>query len=311
MIITTLGSLAPVFGIILLGYLCGKTKALGEGAFEVLNRFVITITLPVLTFLSIARMPPESLLVPAMLIAVVGGALIAYAVGFLVENRLGQDMSESNIAALCACFSNTGFIGLPIAVLTFGNAAIAPVTVTMLLYSAVVFTLSVVVSEVAAHRDRGVLHGLQVAARAVLRNPLILLSSLGMVWSLLRLPLGGPVETLLSTLAQATAACALTAIGMFISLPRRTASPGPIARAVVLKLVIHPLVTAGLVFTVAPMPPLWAAIAVLMAAMPSGATSFVLAGKAGPWAQELSAWAITLTTVVAAFTLLPILWLLT
>ena len=311
MIMTTIGALAPVFGIILLGYLCGKANVLGEGAFEVLNRFVITITLPVLTFLSIARMPPQSLLVPAMPIAVVGGALIAYAIGFLVESRLGRKMAEANIAALCACFSNTGFIGLPIAVLTFGKAAIAPVAVTMLLYSAVIFTLSVVVSEVAAHRERGALHGLRVAGRAVMRNPLILLSSLGMAWSLLRLPLGGPMDTLLSTLAQATAACALTAIGMFISLPRRTARPGPIARAVVLKLAIHPLITAGLVFTVAPLPPLWAAVAVLMAAMPCGATSFVLAGKAGAWAQELSAWTVTLTTVLAAITLLPILWLLT
>jgi predicted permease len=311
MIMTTFGALAPVFGIILLGYLSGRTKVLGDGAFEVLNRFVITITLPVLTFLSIARMPPESLLVPAMLIAVVGGALIAFGVGFLIESGLGRKMSEANIAGLCACFSNTGFIGLPIATLTFGNAAIAPVTVTMLLYSAVIFTLSVVLSEVAAHRDRGVMHGLRTAGRAVVHNPLIFMSSLGMAWSLLRLPLGGPVQTLLSTLAQATAACALTAIGLFISRPRRTASPGPIARAVFLKLVIHPLVTAGLVFTIAPMSPLWTATAVLMAAMPCGATSFVLAGKAGAWAQELSAWAVTLTTVLAAVTLLPTLWLVT
>lgn len=47
-----------------------------------------------------------------------------------------------------------------------------------------------------------------------------------------------------------------------------------------------------------------------MAAMPSGATSFVLAGGAGRWAMELSAWVVTLTTALAAISLFAILWLL-
>jgi predicted permease len=115
---------------------------------------------------------------------------------------------------------------------------------------------------------------------------------------------------LLSTLAGATAPCALVAIGLFIALPRDSAAPGPIARVVVLKLLFHPLATAALLLLLPPLPPMWGKMAVLMAAMPSGATSFVLAGGAGRWAMELSAWTVMLTTCLAAATLLPILWLL-
>lgn len=308
MAMTILGALVPVFGLILLGYGCGRTNLLGDRAFEVLNRFVIGVTLPVLTFRSIAKMDARDLAVPSMLIAVIGGALTTYAIGFAVEKWLGRTSSEANIAGLCGCFSNTGFVGLPVALLTFGQAAVAPVAVTMLLYSAVIFTVGMVVSEMAANHGHGTMKGIKLAARAVSRNSLILLALMGVAWSILRLPLQGPLDVLLETLAQATAPCALTAIGIFIALPRESAAPAPISRTVAMKLGVHPLITAGFVMLLPPMQPLWAKMAILMAAMPCGASSFVLAGKAGRWAMELSAWAVTLTTTMASLSLIAVLW---
>lgn len=308
MAITILGALVPVFGLIMLGYGCGRTNLLGDRAFEVLNRFVIGITLPVLTFRSIAQMDPGDLAMPSMFIAVTGGALVTYAIGFGIEKWLGRTSSDANIAGLCSCFSNTGFIGLPVALLTFGEGSVAPVAVAMLIYSAVIFTVSMVVSEIAANHGHGTMKGIRLAARAVSRNALILMAVMGVLWSILRLPLGGPLDVLLETLAQATAPCALTAIGIFIALPRQNAAPAPIGRSLVLKLGVHPLITAGFVMMLPPMPTLWAKTAILMAAMPCGASSFVLAGKAGRWAMELSAWAVTLTTTLASGSLIAVLW---
>lgn len=308
MAITILGALVPVFGLILLGYGCGRTNLLGDRAFEVLNRFVIGITLPVLTFRSIAQMDPDDLAAPSMFVAVTGGALATYAIGFAIEKWLGRTSSEANIAGLCSCFSNTGFVGLPIALLTFGKEAVAPVAVAMLIYSAVIFTVGMVVSEMASNHGHGTMKGVRLAALAVSRNALILMAVMGMLWSMLRLPLSGPMDVLLATLAQATAPCALTAIGIFIALPRQSAAPAPIGRSLVLKLGVHPLITAGFVMMLPPMQPLWAKTAVLMAAMPCGASSFVLAGKAGRWAMELSAWAVTLTTSLASLSLIAVLW---
>ncbi len=305
-----LGALAPVFGLILLGYFCGRYNVLGDRAFEVLNRFVIAITLPVLTFRSIATMDLSDPAVPVMLVAVIGGALATYAIGFAIERWLGRSGGEANIAALCACYSNTGFVGLPIALLAFGQGVIAPVAVAMLTYAAVVFTVGLIVSEFSANHGQGTIASLRQVGRSILRSPLIVLSVLGVAWSLLGLPLTGPTDVLLSTLAQATAPCALTAIGIFIALPRRDAEAGPIGRVMLLKLAVHPLLTALLLLALPPLPPLWASTAVLMAAMPCGASSFVLAGKAGRWSMELSAWGVTLTTTFAALSLLPVLMFL-
>lgn len=303
-----LNALLPVFGLILVGHACGRYHILGDRAFEVLNRFVIAITLPILTFRSIAHMDPRDLAVPGMFAAVTLGALTTYAIGFTVERRFGRSAGEANIAALCACFSNTGFIGLPIAVLALGRESIAPVAVTMLIYSSIVFTVGMIMSEVTATHGHGMKAGLKLAARSVLRNPLILLSLAGVAWSKFHLPLAGPADQLLETLAQATAPCALTAIGIFTALPRENASPGPIGRVVALKLLGQPLITAAILWLLPPIPPLSAKVAILMAAMPSGASSFVLAGKAGRWAMELSAWAVTLTSTLASLSLIAVLW---
>lgn len=302
------GALAPVFGLILLGYGCGRYQVLGDRGFEVLNRFVITVTLPVLTFRTIARMDAGDLAVPSMIIAVLGGAFATYALGFAIERWQGRSAAEANIAGLSACFSNTGFVGLPVALLAFGQTALAPVAVAMVLYAAVVFTVAVLLSELTGNHTAGIAGGLKLATRAVARSPLITLSALGVIWAMLRLPLSGPLDVLLQTLASATAPCALTAIGLFMALPRESAAPGPISRITLMKLVVHPLITAGILMLLPPLPPMWAAMAILMAAMPCGATSFVLAGKAGRWAMELSAWTVTLTTTLAALSLIPIIW---
>jgi malonate transporter and related proteins len=305
-----LGALTPVFGLIVVGYFLGRYHVLGDRAFEVLNRFVIAVALPLLTFRSIAQMEPENLAVPGMFLAVIGGAFATYAIGFAIERHFGRTSGEANIAALCGCFSNTGFVGLPIALLALGSASLAPVAVTMVIYSAIVFTLGLIVSQMTSRTDAGVLAGMKLAGLAMVRSPLIVLAVAGVAWSLLRLPLSGPADSLVATLAQATAPCALTAIGIFIALPRSAAAPGPIGRVVTLKLVVHPLATAAILWLLPPIPLLWAKVAILMAAMPGGASSFTLAGKAGRWAMELSAWSITLTTVLASVSLAGLLWLI-
>jgi malonate transporter len=72
--LSVLTVLSPVYGLIALGLILGRLKSLHECAFDVLNRFVISVTLPVLTFRRLAKTAAHDLMRPVMLIAVVGGA---------------------------------------------------------------------------------------------------------------------------------------------------------------------------------------------------------------------------------------------
>ena len=172
--------------------------------------------------------------------------------------------------------------------------------------AAVIFGFAVLVAEVAGNSGRG-LAGAGRAALAVVRNPLILSGALGVLWASLGLVLSGPLDVLLATLASATAPCALVAIGLFIARPRQSAEPAVMGRILILKLIGQPLATYILIAMLPPMPPLWAKTAILIAAMPSATSSFLIAGGAGRWAMETSARAIVLTTVASAVTLAALL----
>jgi hypothetical protein len=220
---------------------------------------------------------------------------------------LGFTRSEANIAGLCSCFSNTGFIGLPVALLTFGQGVIGPVAVTMALYSTVIFTLGVIMNELFNNEQKSLTDAVKKAFSSVVRNPLIILASLGVVFCITGLRIPGPVDQLLATIAQATAPCALTAVGIFIALPRPKTEFKPVARTVAMKLAVHPLITAAILLLLPATPSLPAKMAILMAAMPCGASSFILAGKAGDRAMSLSAWAVVLTSSLAAISLIFVL----
>lgn len=310
MIWPILSSLIPVFGLILLGFVCGKRDVLGERGFEVLNRFVITLALPVLTFRTIAKMEAGGSAVSTMIVAVLGGALGIYALAFWIARLLRRTAVDANVAALATSYSNTAFVGLPIVYILYGPESLAPTAVAAALNAAVIFSIAVLIADLVAPQAAGGWAGAKAAASAVSRNPLILSAVLGAVWAGLQLPLEGPADVLLETLGAATAPCALTAIGLFMAKPSAPAEPPVIARIVGFKLIAQPLLTLGVVLLLPPMPPLWAKIAVVMAGMPTGTSSFILAGRAGKWAMETSARAIVVSTLGSAVTLGPLLWLI-
>jgi predicted permease len=78
-------------------------------------------------------------------------------------------------------------------------------------------------------------------------------------------------------LGAAASPCALVTIGLFLAQGEPAEHHGAVWRIVALKLVLHPLITFVLVRWVFDMPPLWAATAVLLAALPVGTGPFMLA----------------------------------
>jgi malonate transporter len=64
----------------------------------------------------------------------------------------------------------------------------------------------------------------------------------------------------------------------------------------------QPLITWGLAATIFPMDPFWTASAVILAALPTGALTFVVAQRYGVYVERTSA-VILVSTVVSVLTL--------
>ncbi|MBU6392959.1 MAG: AEC family transporter [Sphingomonadales bacterium] len=306
--LTIIGALFPVFGLIVLGFACGWSGYLLADADEVLSQFVARITLPVLAFRVIATSNPADLFRPAMLAAAVGAPAIVWSALFLFERWRGADAASAHTAAFGSCFGNHGFVGLPVCLALIGPASMAPTAVIIALTSSFLFGWGVFMQVLTA-QGRHVLAGgqalaaLRIVARQIATNPLVLLSIAGAGWASLHIPLPGAIETLLVTLGDATGPCALVAIGLFLARPLQDVASGAALRGVLSKLVLLPAVTFGVLSLLQPLPPVWLATTLLMAAMPTGSGAFVIASQAGPRQMQLSASLVVFSVAGAAVTL--------
>jgi len=295
----------PVFAIILSGYLAGRARLLGESSSEALNRFVYWMALPALLFAGTARKPLAELFNGPFIGAFLGAMLLVYALGAVLGRVLHRERSQIQcMQGLTACFSNTGYMGIPLFLAAFGADRLAPAIIATVIMSAVMVGIAVIWLELVQSHGQGWGRAVRDVGRAVSRNPLIVSSVAGSAWALL-LPgvdLPQPVVTFCDLVGSAAGPCALVAIGLFLSTRRVSADPKEIAWIVGLKLLVQPVLTWVLIRTVFPLDPYWADAAILLAALPTGALTFVVAQQYRIYVDRTST-AILVSTVVSVVTL--------
>jgi len=293
----------PVFGIMLAGTLAGRFRLLGDNSSEALNSFVYYVALPALFFVSLARVPVGEVFNGPFLAAFGGGLLGTFAIALLV----GVFVFPTRLAALglhglCAVFSNTGYLGIPLLLIIFGEFGSLPGIISTVIMGTVVMGLGIILIEIDLSQGHGPLKILANVARGVGKSPLILSAGVGLLFSALGVPMPVPLATFGDILGAAASPAALFAIGLFLAGQSMTSKLGEIGWLIILKLIVQPAITWWLAFGVMSMDPTWAAAAVIQAALPTGALVFVLAQQYGIFVQQATA-TIMASTVVSVITL--------
>lgn len=293
----------PVFGIILAGFIIGRSGVLGAQSSGGLNAYVYYIALPAMLFLVMARVDPVELLdlrflgaffVPATLVAV-AGALVC-------RISSGRTSAALPLAGLAAGFANTGYMGIPLFVAAFGSAGASPAAIITMMYGLIGVTIAVIVIEADVKREVPLGARLGVVAKAVAVNPMIAAPVLGLFYAMTGLDIPRPAERFLDLLGQSAGPCALFALGMFLVGTRLYGSLREVAGLSALKLLVQPLLTWAMAVAVFDLPQDQTAYAVLLAAMPTAANVFVLAERYGTYGAESSG-TIIVTTPISVLTM--------
>lgn len=269
----------PVFLIVLAGYCSGKAGLLGAAASRELNRFVVWLALPCLMFDVVATTDWHAIWHPGFVIASLGGSLAVFICGLIVGKARGLNLADMSVDGLNACYSNSAYIGLPLMFLLFGAQSRPFVIIAATLTLITLFALSVILIELAQHSGH---KGHVVAgkvAKSVLRNPIVMSPLAGLGWWLTGIALPQPVDSFVSLLGGAASPAALVAIGLFLAAsPLREAATNPfVLTLTAIKLVVHPALTALLVFHVLDLPHDMAVMAIVIAALPTGTGPFMVA----------------------------------
>jgi malonate transporter len=267
----------PLFALILLGYVSARNRLLGPGAVETLNKFVVWMALPALLFQAMAKISWEQINQPGYVAATALAIAIVFAVSYLLDGKRRGRLADASIESLAASYSNAGFMGIPLCLMIFGEASLPAVIIATLLTACALFAFAIVLIEIDLQGSPHLLHTMAKVSRSLSRNPLVVSPLLGLIVAALGWPLPYGVEQFTTLLGAAASPCALITIGLFLAQHQPRSHHGVVWRIVVLKLVLHPLVTFILVYWVFSMPPLWASTAVLLSALPVGTGPFMLA----------------------------------
>lgn len=271
-----LSVILPVFALILLGFICRRLELLGPTAASEINRLVVWLCLPAMLFNATASASWAHFWKPDFIITYSVGTLGVFAITVIWRWRTLKSMADASIQGLSASYANTGYMGIPLCVLVFGDAGLQPALISSLVVICVLFALAVVCIEVALQGEANLFKAIGKVSLALAKNPLVVSPLLGGVWAACDLTVALPAQRVLDMLAAATAPCALISLGFFLAHKQSGRSDGTLP-LVALKLVVHPFLVWLLAYQVFDLPPLWAQSALILSALPTGTGPFMLA----------------------------------
>lgn len=306
-----LSIVAPVFGLIGIGFLAGKFDVISEQGRTGLTEFAFTLAIPALLFHRMATADFPAVAPVGLWISFFGAAIATGLLGLVLSTKLlGRRAPEGVSIAMSAMYANAVMLGIPIAVSRYGDDALVPLALIILLQSPLMWLVALMAMGIADNAARkSPLIILQDLAVTLGRNPIVIATLVGAVWGWVGLGLLGPVDKLLALLSQAGIPAALVALGLSLTQFQVKGQAPTLGLICILKLAAMPAIAWVLASQVFALPPVATGVVVLVAAMPSGANSFLFASKFG-YAVNSASGAVALGTALSALTLTVLLLVL-
>ncbi|MGD9511830.1 MAG: AEC family transporter [Geminicoccaceae bacterium] len=302
--------IAPIFGIVLAGWLAARLRAFDEAATRGLSLFAFNFAIPVFLLRTVAQteLPPQ----PEwdFVLAYFTGAFTVFALGALVARLLfARGGAMPAIFGITACFSNTTILGIPIVLRAFGEAAAVPLALILAFHSALLFTLTTVVAEIGAGIGVPLRHLLRNVGRGLVTNPILWGIAGGLLLNFLDLALPAMLDQLAAMLGSAALPTALFALGSNLARFHLARTIREALVLIALKNLIQPTIIYALGAWVFGLAPVSLAVATTMAALPTGINAYLFGARYNAATAEASS-TILISTLVSAVSigLLLALW---
>jgi predicted permease len=299
----------PFFGLIFIGFACGKLKQIPDTALAWMNFFILYVALPALFYRILAQTPLEKLAQVDFIFATTLATLWAFSFSFAIGMAIRRgNIAEAAIAGLAGGYGNIGFMGPGLALATLGPAAAVPVALIFCFDNIILFTMVPFLMALAKPQPVSLAHtALEVVKRIVL-HPLIIASALGVASAALHFQPPVALERLMQFLQNAAAPCALFTLGVTVALRPLKKMPWEVPFLTVVKLAVHPILIFLLLSLFGPFDRTWVYTAVLMAALPPALNVFVFARQYDVWVEQASS-AVLIGTLVSVVTLTSVMWM--
>jgi malonate transporter and related proteins len=306
-----LNTVLPVFGMIMLGLAFVKARIIDESMGRGIGAFVFNVAVPALLFKTVSTMGGAEAAPWGLWIAFYASLAITWIVTAIVARQF-NDLSASGGAAasMAASFGNLALLGTPLALAHFGEQVAIPLGLILSVHAPILWTAATLHRELARHS--GTFSYTKLAKDLfwnLATNAIVLALLAGTLWRFTGIGLHPIAAKMLDMLADASVPTALFALGVSLAAYSLKGRLGSMSVLIVLKMVLTPLLVFLLIRYVVNLPREWMQVAILFAAMPSGANAFLFAQRHDEAVPAVTG-AITAGTGLAAVSASVLLYLM-
>jgi malonate transporter and related proteins len=308
---TILNTVLPVFGMIMLGYGFSKAKIIDEAAGRGISLFVFNVAIPALLFKTTATLSSQAAAPWSLWGSFFGGLAFTWAIGALVSKYFSSlNFSGGATTSMASGFGNLAMLGTPLALAHFGQAVAVPLGMILSIHAPLLWFAATLHRELSKHSQNFSLAstGKELLSNLA-KNAIVLALLAGFLWRLTGLGLHPIPEKMLSMLVDASIPTALFALGASLAAYSLRGAWDGMFVIIGLKMIVMPLAVFILGHYVFDLQPLWIKIAVLFAAMPTGANAFLFAQRNDEAVPAISG-AIALGTGLSAVSASVLLYLM-
>jgi malonate transporter and related proteins len=306
-----INTVLPVFGLIMLGYGLAKANILDALAGRGITLFVFNIGIPALLFRTVATMRAEEGAPWSLWIAYFGGLACAWILAAIVSRFIESlNVSGGAAASMATGFGNLALLGTPLALAHFGPGVAVPLGMILSVHAPLLWTAATLHRELSRHSTSfSFAETAKSLGKMLAGNAIILALIAGGLWRLTGLGLHPVPDKMLSMLSDASVPTALVALGVSLAAYSLRGSWGGMFALIGLKMLAMPIFVFVLARYAVTLPALWIKVAVLFAAMPTGANAFLFAQKNDEAVPAVTG-AVALGTGFAAISAALLLWLI-
>ncbi|WP_261844938.1 AEC family transporter [Aliamphritea ceti] len=299
---------SPIFLLIGLGFLVVRLGYLSRDAIRTFAWFVINFGLPAAMFKALSSRSFQDILHFDYLLIFGLGSLLSFAVLFVIARLRNKSLTECAMFGLGGSLSNSLMIGFPIIMQLFGEAALVPFALTLIVENFFILPLALALADTGQQRNEGFLRSLGAALPQLLKNPVVMSIGVGLVSALTGLQPPAFVNKAIDMLAVTVGGLALFTIGgMLVGLKPRGMLTD-ISVIVLGKLILHPLCIVLMILLMPPMPALFQSVALVLACMPMFSIYAVFGMRYGM--DELCSAVLLPATLLAFVSINLMIWIL-
>lgn len=305
-----LSTVAPVFGIMALGFAAARFRVLDESSVRGLVLFVFNFAIPILLFGSLAELEFPEDVAWGFLVAFYVGSAAAYGLSMAIGRFVfGRNLADQAIFGMSGAFANLVLLGVPVILTAFGPEASLPMFLIIGFHSMTFMPLTVGLIHAGRGDDVSWSTQLFEVGGAVLRNPIVIGLLAGFAVNLTGLALPSGIDTIVEMMGSAAIPTALFAMGASLVATPARGDRAPALLLTVVKLLVHPLLVWVLAVPVLGLDGLWVSVAVMLAAMPTAVNTYLF-GERYRAAAGVAARTVLFSSLFAVLTISVLLVLL-